>query len=405
MSILYHSLLLVAILKGMVTAPGTNEMPTADAGNEVEGGPEDVSADLRLLNERADILCKELKQLNIENTPVTSNDEDIDLVNEDTEDFKEIMRQYSDFIIIIPEEDQKTEAASDDSPLLPEEDIEIIPETACNPEDTPSTGKTQILVEPIEEKASESNVPEIKEYKKVEVVVDEVDDGHKSPSLLENDIEISPKIASNSQDNTTSIVPPNKVENEISNNSAVENVPENIDPEIIEPQEEESKNDDELEKQVVEENDDKIDNESLEREQIEESFDDLSFQQALDKLKNFKPKRPVQPSPQFPDLSVEGETMARVKSHGSCHYWRMPFRHDLFAEEMRNKDPEAENIVSWYLRGHPNDDAHRFTPSGDIYSYFQRRPPYPIKFTYPLVNNMKMALGGPSRKLALRKRE
>ena len=50
----------------------------------------------------------------------------VDLVNEDTEDFKEIMRQYSDFIIIIPEEDQKTEAASDDSPLLPEEDIENI---------------------------------------------------------------------------------------------------------------------------------------------------------------------------------------------------------------------------------------------------------------------------------------
>ena len=262
----------------------------------------------------------------------------LDLVNEDTEDFKEIMRQYSDFIIIIPEEDQKTEATSDDSPLLPEEDIEIISETACNPEDTPSTDKTQILVEPNEEKASESNVLEIKEYKKVEVVVDEADDGHKSPSI-EDDIENSPQIASNSQDNTTSIVPPNEVENEISIHSAVENEPVNTDPEIIEPQEEESKNDDELEKQVVEENDDKMDNESLEREQIEESFDDLSFQQALDKLKNFKPKRPVQPSPQFPDLSVEGETMARVKSHGSCHYWRMPFRHDLFAEEMRNKDP------------------------------------------------------------------
>jgi hypothetical protein len=66
---------------------------------------------------------------------------------------------------------------------------------------------------------------------------------------------------------------------------------------------------------------------------------------------------------------------------------------------------EAERIVSWYLRGHPNDDPHRFTPSGDIYSYFQRRPPFPIKFTYPLVNDMKTALGGPSRKLALHRRE
>ena len=70
---------MVAILKGRDNAPGTNVTTTADAGNEVEGGPEDVSADLRLLNERADILCKELKQLNIENTPVTSNDEDIGL--------------------------------------------------------------------------------------------------------------------------------------------------------------------------------------------------------------------------------------------------------------------------------------------------------------------------------------
>ena len=42
---------------------------------------------------------------------------------------------------------------------------------------------------------------------------------------------------------------------------------------------------------------------------------------------------------------------------------------------------------------------------GRTYSYFQRRPPFPIKFTYPLVNDMKTALGGPSRKLALHRRE
>ena len=54
-----------------------DDLKEEETGNEVGGRPEDVSADLRLLNERADILCKELKQLNIENKPVTSNDEDI----------------------------------------------------------------------------------------------------------------------------------------------------------------------------------------------------------------------------------------------------------------------------------------------------------------------------------------
>ena len=71
----------------------------------------------------------------------------------------------------------------------------------------------------------------------------------------------------------------------------------------------------------------------------EKSLENFSFEETLERLRNFKPKRPVEPSSQFPDLSVEGETMARLKSHGSCHYWRMPFRHELFAKEMQNNDP------------------------------------------------------------------
>merc|ERR1711971_1311461 len=57
----------------------------------------------------------------------------------------------------------------------------------------------------------------------------------------------------------------------------------------------------------------------------EKSSEDLSIQQTLDQLRNFKPKRPVLPSSQFPDLSVEGETIARMKVMdrviiGGCHF-------------------------------------------------------------------------------------
>ena len=34
---------------------------------------------------------------------------------------------------------------------------------------------------------------------------------------------------------------------------------------------------------------------------------------------------------------------------------------------------ESEAAISWYIRGRANEDAFRFAPSGDIYSYFQRR--------------------------------
>ena len=92
-----------------------------DVANEIITGPEydtngegqeDISADLRLLNERADILSKELKQLNLEDTTAISEE---DPVNEDTEDFKEIMRQYSDFIIIIREDEEGEGVAQIDS--------------------------------------------------------------------------------------------------------------------------------------------------------------------------------------------------------------------------------------------------------------------------------------------------
>merc|ERR1712048_1286635 len=80
----------------------------------------------KLLNERADILCKELKQLNLEEEEEAVN-ADEEMVNEGTtEDFKEIMRQYSDFIIIIREndDDQETEVEMEVSSIIEEAPLE-----------------------------------------------------------------------------------------------------------------------------------------------------------------------------------------------------------------------------------------------------------------------------------------
>ena len=86
---------------------------------------------MRLLNERADILSKELKQLNIEDTRAISEE---DPVNEDTEDFKEIMRQYSDFIIIIREDEEgegvahiDSEGSNENSLSVEDKAISIVP--------------------------------------------------------------------------------------------------------------------------------------------------------------------------------------------------------------------------------------------------------------------------------------
>ena len=73
----------------------------------------------------------------------------------------------------------------------------------------------------------------------------------------------------------------------------------------------------------------------------------------------------------------------------------------FFFSSSQGAGDEQEAMASWYLRCDPNQDAFRFTPSGDIYAYFERRPPPPIaRFSSsPLNYQMTKAMGGPSRKL------
>ena len=70
-----------------------------------------------------------------------------------------------------------------------------------------------------------------------------------------------------------------------------------------------------------------------------EADDELTAEEALEKLRQFKSKRSEgRILPLFPDLTIEGEKLSRARSNGSYHYWQFPFRHQLF-EQMMREDP------------------------------------------------------------------
>ena len=99
---------------------GKNEDDSKDV-EKSEDVPQEKSSgdgvqDLKVLNERADRLSKELKQLNIE-----TNHDVVD-AEEQSVEFKEIMRQYSDFIIIIESDPEKGHEVLVDGPLPCSED-------------------------------------------------------------------------------------------------------------------------------------------------------------------------------------------------------------------------------------------------------------------------------------------
>jgi len=51
--------------------------------------------------------------------------------------------------------------------------------------------------------------------------------------------------------------------------------------------------------------------------------------EALETIRNFVPKRPIVPSPMFPDLCLENEKKMRTRVGGS-RYWHFPFRHSVY---------------------------------------------------------------------------
>ena len=180
----------------------TNEIKT-DPECDTDGeGQENISADLRLLNERADILSKELKQLNLEDTTAINEE---DPVNEDTEDFKEIMRQYSDFIIIIREDEEaegegvaKVDSdGSDENSLIVEDNksISIVPD-----EESSDAKKNEIELE--EQEAESTDIPKTGQIDETELTKPETEEGDKTE--LENtgngDSDMKPEMADASLD-------------------------------------------------------------------------------------------------------------------------------------------------------------------------------------------------------------
>lgn len=282
---------------------------------------ESKEQDLKSLNERADRLCQELKRLNIEEQQSSTSAAEDSVLNSletedqggETQDFKEIMRQYSDFIIIMRSEDD----------ALEEKYIE----------DTDVDTSEQALIE-------DSNP---KDHVDAADNIDKNNDN--GPIMVEEN-----KATSNIDDDAKSTKEDADLQNEAESNDQMEAKETKTEMECDEPLTNEASDVivEEQKENKIEEHEAKNNIEEDEAEQKtcqsknddEQNIAEMEFQEALDKLQNFKPKRPRLPTSQFPDLSVEGETMARTKSNGSLHYWRMPFRHELFDRERRLNDDD-----------------------------------------------------------------
>ena len=63
--------------------------------------------------------------------------------------------------------------------------------------------------------------------------------------------------------------------------------------------------------------------------EINDMTEEEARAEALETIRNFRPKRPIVPSPLFPDLCLKNEKKMRSKLGGSS-YWYFPFRHSLY---------------------------------------------------------------------------
>ncbi len=421
--------------------PDTEMDEVMEKGGQV-GETENVN-DLKILNARADKLSEELKLLNKAAAAEESTKPE-DEVEEQAADFKEIMRQYSDFIIIVRSDEAGNEETIDhtdlealdvptdiivtpseivdvkDSPEAPEgtdPDISKTDEGVTNDAsekiddgDVPSSEFASACVPTVENELNElsnaedapNNAPELKDQSQdvddnetvlepdqsvIEKEVVEIEnadsgaytsskDADKSNAAGDASVEethISKSAEDNCQTMAPSQMPADKtvppsdkaerklMENTIttmaSDNSSDGSIfarckPENTSPSVVPAQKSDGKKDDCLPpKAETRAEDIAIAEESVnlstpsstkENKITKEEQDalDNEINEALQAIKNFKPKRPRTDSAQFPDLEVAVEKSIRSRNYGALNYWRMPFRHNLFQEE----------ISQWYVR-------------------------------------------------------
>jgi len=96
----------------------------------------------------------------------------------------------------------------------------------------------------------------------------------------------------------------------------------------------------------------------------------------------------------------------RPESSRGRHFWQMPFREKLYHETLNPAKPEFSDseeedveidVVDEedpVILSQDDLDPKYFAPTGDIYSYFQRRRLYPFRFSNPLTYSTRKCLGG-----------
>ena len=306
--------------------------------------------DLKKMNERADRLCQELKLLNSEDDKKSAEAEDA----QDNE-VKEIMRQYSDFIIILSGD----EGNGDETPIgleaLPQDDEVFLSSNTDEDDNEKSEKKSDEVA-----KSQHVDEAEINPEKVIQSLDDEERNGENIGEnfLDENESKLNQQDTDADAGNTnpeklSEINHPVEVPEIIIDTATNENEGEpeiSVESANIKEVEDMSKTTESIEIADAHEND-IVENDSIKDDDqkvttendtsetvkasetvLDDEEKDLTFEELLEKLQNFKPKRPRKPTSQFPDLSVEGEAQARLKSYGAGHYWRMPFRHGLFAQ-------------------------------------------------------------------------
>merc|ERR1711962_375030 len=102
----------------------------------------------------------------------------------------------------------------------------------------------------------------------------------------------------------------------------------------------------------------------------------------------------------YPDLTVPASGY-RSRLPGSRYYWQMPFRHKLFEElswpsvagDSDLEDEETASIPPSQTK-QEEVDPMVLAPSGDVYSYFQRRRVSPCSYTHPVNSDLTRRLSG-----------
>lgn len=104
---------------------------------------------------------------------------------------------------------------------------------------------------------------------------------------------------------------------------------------------------------------------------------------------------------EYPDFNISASS-SRYRLAGSRFFWKMPFRHQLYqqlqdpqpAHGSDSEDESSPPRTPTQVVPKEDLDPRIFAPTGDIYSYFQRRRLDPHLFMMPMRGDVQRRLGG-----------